>query len=46
MGEIVVSIFIGGWMMLVGGFMLWSLDREEKKYRQEELTSTASVREN
>ncbi|WP_156888500.1 hypothetical protein [Proteocatella sphenisci] len=46
MGEIVVSIFIGGWMMLVGVFMHWSLSKEEKKYRQEELTAEASANEN
>jgi len=45
MGEILVSIFIGGWMMLIGGFMHWSLSKEDAKYRQEELESEASVKE-
>lgn len=36
MGEIAVSLFIGGWMISVGIFMLIYLNKEEKKYREEE----------
>lgn len=35
MGEIAVSLFIGGWMIVVGIFMLVYLNKEEKKYRDE-----------
>lgn len=35
MGEIAVSLFAGGWMILVGIFMLVYLNKEEKKYKEE-----------
>ena len=36
MGEIIFSIFVGGWMVLTGVFLNWWLKREEKKNPQEE----------
>ncbi len=34
MGEIIFSIFIGGWMCLVGVLVIWWLSREEKKTKR------------
>ncbi|WP_419821108.1 hypothetical protein [Anoxybacterium hadale] len=34
MGEIIFSLFVGGWMILTGIFMNWWLLREEKNTRQ------------
>jgi hypothetical protein len=36
MGEIMFSIFVGGWMVLAGLLIVGWLSREEKKVRQEE----------
>lgn len=34
MGEIIFSIFVGGWMCLAGGLIIYWLSREEKNNAQ------------
>lgn len=36
MGEIIFSLFIGGWMCLVGVLVIYWVSREEKKNKQTE----------
>lgn len=36
MGEIIFSLFVGGWMVLTGIFMNYWLTREEKKANSSE----------
>ncbi|HWQ80460.1 MAG TPA: hypothetical protein VN381_16650 [Anaerovoracaceae bacterium] len=36
MGEIIFSIFVGGWMVLTGIFMNYWLTREEKNTKNNE----------
>ena len=35
MGEIIVSILVGGELVLLGLVVIWNANREEKKYRKE-----------
>lgn len=40
MGEIIFSIFCGGWMVFTGIFLIVKLNREEKSWQNEEKKST------
>jgi hypothetical protein len=38
MGEVIFSIFVGGWMAVAGIFLVKWLSREEKTVRKAEIT--------
>jgi hypothetical protein len=38
MGEVIFSIFVGGWMVVAGIFLIKWLSREEKTVRKAEIT--------
>ena len=44
MGEIIFSIFVGGWMAVAGIFLVKWLSREEKIARKAEITDGGNER--